>query len=799
MFSNYFKIAIRNLRKYKLYAGINISGLMIGLASCLLIGLYISLELSYDQFHQNKSNIARVTMEYSQSGTINTVATTGTRVGPRLKRTFPAVEEYVRGFMRSRIIKKDAQVFEEDRFLYADAPFFTVFSFPLLQGEAATALNSPDKIVLSESMARKYFGQENAMNKTLTIGNKDYSVSGISQDIPQNSQIKFDFVTQFDNLGKDVVAENWWTANWITYLKLKEGVALPQLQKQINSYMNSAGVRTEAGLEGTDYLHFNLEPLTKVHLYSSLAGFEPNGSIRYIYVFGSIAFLILLIACANYTNLATAQSVSRSGEIGIRKVMGASRKQLFFQFIGESSAITNIAAILAFGLSLWLIPSFNAISGKHFTVDDLLQPLPILLISAMAILVSFLAGAYPAMILSGSQVLGILKKGFNFTGSNSYLRKSLIVVQFGISVFLIIYTLVIIQQMNFLQHKKLGYEKDHVMVLPIDARIQENFEGLKTAMSGVPGVEGVTASYETPEFVEWGDGITATDEKGVHEISLNAMPVDLDFANTLGMEMAAGRDFQLADFSMMDTAQDRKNFRQPYIINESLAKKIGWSPEQAIGKTIERSEPGPVVGVVKDFHFESLHEPVKPLVMFLSKEMSRTCMVRLSGNNMQSAITGLGAVWKERVPHRPFEYHFLDEDYNKLYIAEQRSAALFTVSGGLAIILASMGLFGLATFSTVQRKKEIGIRRILGAEIMSIALLVSRNFLALVAIAILIAIPLAWYAGNEWLNGFAFRISIPAGVMVGAALAVFALAFLTVSFQAIKAALSNPVKSIRTE
>ncbi|ULQ54382.1 ABC transporter permease [Flavihumibacter fluvii] len=799
MFKNYFRIALRNLRKYKLYTIINITGLMTGLSACLLIGLYITHELSYDQFHAKKDRIARVTMEYGRSGNINTVALTGTKVGPQLKRTFPAVEAYVRTFIRSRVVKKEEKVFEESRFLYADDPFFTLFSFPLIEGDPATALNAPDKIVISQSMARKYFGQETAINKTLTIGNTDYTISGISKDVPQNSQLKFDFVTQFMNLGKDVVEENWWTANWITYLQVKDARDIPQLEKQVEAFMNTQGVRTEARLEGADFLRYKLEPLTRVHLYSPLAGFEPNGNIRYIYIFGVIAFLIVLIACANYTNLATAQSVGRSGEIGIRKVMGASRQQLFFQFIGESTTITTIAAILAFGLSIWLLPYFNTISGKAFSAEDLLQPKPVLMLSALAIAVSFLAGAYPAMVLSGNALLGVMKKGFNFTGTNSILRKSLIVLQFGISVFLIIYTLIILQQINYLQHKKLGYDKDHVLVLPVDTKMTANYATIKAAIAAVPGVEGITASYETPEFVEWGDGIRATDERGVHDVSLNAMPVDLEFTKTLGMAMIAGRDFQENDFPLMDTSNGYAHFRQPYIINESLAKKIGWTPEQAIGKTIEKNFPGPVVGVVKDFHFESLHQPVKPLVMFLDKDMARIFMVRLRGTNIPAVIARLEGVWKVRVPHRPFEYHFLDEDYNKLYIAEQRSSALFTVSGGLAILLACLGLFGLATFTTVQRKKEIGIRRILGADISNIAFLISKNFLVLVGLSILIAMPFAWYAGNEWLNAFAYRISIHAGLFIGTAAAVLLIAFLTVCFQAVKAAITNPVKSLRTE
>jgi putative ABC transport system permease protein len=799
MIRNYLKTALRNLRKNKLYSAINISGLMTGLTACLLIGVYITHELSYDKFHVNKSRIVRATMEYSNSGTVSAAATTGTKAGPQFKRTFPAIEEYVRTYIATRVVKRGDRVFEEPRFLYADNAFFKVFSFPLIKGNAADVLNAPEKIVITEATASKYFGTEDAFNKTLTIGGKDYLVSGICKNVPQNSQVKFDFVTQFLNIGNAVKEEQWWTANWVTYFLVKDKNSITRLQQQVNEYMNTREVRKEARLEGTNYLRYHLEPLTTVHLNSSLAGFEPNGNMTYIYMFAVIAGLILLIACANYTNLATAQSAGRSGEIGMRKVMGASKRQVFMQFIGESSAITFIAAALALALSILLIPYFNAITGKHFLVEDLLQPTPVIMLLIFATVVSFLAGAYPALVLSGTQIMGILKKGFNFTGTNNLLRKSLIVVQFGISVFLIIYTTIILQQMNFLQHKNLGYDKDHLLVLPVDGRMAANYQTIKEAIATVPGVEGITAAYETPEFVNWSDGIRAADEKGFHDISVNAMPVDLNFVKTLKMEMVAGRDFLESDFALMDTSNNWENFRQPFIINESLAKKIGWEPGQAIGKSIEKNTQGPVIGVVKDFNFESLHEPVKPLVIFLDRNMARTVMVRIANNDMPSVISRLEVLWKQRVEHRPFEYHFLDEDYNKLYIAEQRTSALFGVSAGLAILLACLGLFGLAAFTTMQRVKEIGIRRVLGADISSITFLLSKNFLLLVSISIFIAMPLAWYAGNQWLEDFAFRISINAWLFVAAAFIVLLIALITVSFQAIRAALANPVKSLRTE
>jgi putative ABC transport system permease protein len=799
MFRNYFKTALRNLQKNKLYSAINIFGLTIGLTACLLIGVYINHELSYDKFHTNVNRIVRVTMTYGSAGTDNAVATTGTKVGPQFKRMFPSVQEYARTFISHNVVKSGDKIFDEPRILYADEPFFKIFSFHLVEGDASTALSAPDKIIITQSMAKKYFGSEDAINKTLTSGGKDLTVSAVIEDIPQNSQLKFDFVTQFMNLGNGVKEETWWTANWVTYLLVRDEKSIPQLQQQINEYTGSQALRTDAGLKDNDYLRYNLEPLAKVHLYSSLPGFEPNSSITYIYMFALIALLILIIACANYTNLATAQSAGRSGEIGMRKVMGASKRMVFTQFMGESSVITCLAAVLAFVLSILLIPYFNNITGKQFTAEVLLQPMPIISLILFSLAVSFFAGLYPALVLSGTQITGVLKKGFSFTGGNNILRKTLIVAQFGISVFLIIYTIIILQQMHYMQTKNLGYDKDHLIVLPIGGNMSKNFQSIKDAFLQVKGVENVTASYDTPEYVGWGDGITATDEKGKHEISLNAMPVDLDFTKTTKMQIVAGRDFQQSDFALMDTANNSANYKQPYIINETLAKKIGWTPQQSIGRIIENRALGPIVGVVKDFNFSSLHDPIGPMLIFLGRGFSRNFIVRLNDNDVQSVLGRLEIVWKQRVPDRPFNYHFLDDSYNKLYLAEQRTSVLFSMAACLAIILACLGLFGLAAFTTVQRTKEIGIRRVLGADLSSITLLVAKNFLQLVGIAILIAAPLAWWAGNKWLQDYAFRIPVEVYVFIATAIVTVLIALITVSYHSLKAALMNPVKSLRTE
>ncbi|WP_299111657.1 ABC transporter permease [uncultured Winogradskyella sp.] len=800
MIKNYFKIAIRNLKKNKLYTGINIFGLSIGLSACVLISLYISSEVTYDTFHKNSDRIVRATMEYKLSSEINTAAVTGTKVGPELTRRIPGIEDYVRTYVSASAVKYNDKMFTEDRILFADPSFFKMFSFNLLQGDTSSVLDASNKIVLTASMAKKYFGTDNPIGKVINAFGRDLVVSGVCMDTPKNSQIKFDFVTQFLNLNNSVKREQWWSANWITYLLLKNSANKNAIEKQINEYMLTDLVKKEASLDGGDYLKFNLEPLLDVHLKSDLAGFEPNGNMTYIYVFIIITVLILLIAIANYTNLATAQSTTRSGEIGVRKVMGASKKQVFFQFISEATIVTIISTLIALGISILLIPYFNTITGQSFMRSELVQPLPLLLLFIFCVIVSTLAGLYPALVLSNAKVISILKKGFSSTNRNGSLKKALIIGQFAVSVFLIIFTLIIVQQMNYVQSKDLGYDKEHVVVLPIRGEMLNNFQSLREAFQQVEGVKSVTASYETPEFVEWSDGIYTVDEKGEHDVSVNAMPVDLDFVKTMGMKLVAGRDFIQTDFALMDTVTSgNKDYREPYLINETLAKRIGWTPDEAIGKTISKRVDGPVVGVVEDFHFSSLHEPIGPLLIFLGRDYSRNYMLRITSENIQGTLNRLESTWAERISAIPFDYHFLDQDYDALYESEKRSSILFSVAAGLSVLLACLGLFGLVAFSIVQRTKEIGIRKVLGANLGNIMMLISKSFLILVIIAVVIASPFAYWVSMNWLQNFTYRIEPQIYIFIIAGIVTVTVTLVTVSYHSLRAAIANPVKSLRTE
>ncbi len=800
MLKTYLKIAWRNIRKNKLYSIINLIGLTIGITCCILIGVYILDELNYDKFNTNADRIARITMEYGTGGTTQYVAQTGTKAGPQFKRTFPEVEDYTRLMKYPRVIAYEDKIFTEQNFLYADPSFFKIFSFPFVDGSTATALDENNKIVLTQSAAKRYFGNENAIGKILKVNDKDFSVSAVAENVAGNSQIQFDFVIPFNNLDASKT-EEWWTANYITYLLLHSKNDINKVKQKITAYMKQPEIRKEYGAEGSDYLAYNAEPLTWVHLHSKLDGLEPNGNITYVYILGVVALLILIIACVNYTNLATAQANGRNAEIGIRKVMGAFRLQLFAQFIGESLLITFIAVLVALLLSAQLLPMLNSITGKHLSAATIFQLKPLILVLAGLLLIGFAAGIYPALVLSGAKIIKILKTGFRFSSKNTGLRKSLIVFQFVVSVFLIVATIIILGQISYIRNKNLGYNKDHILVLPIDNRVRQDYYALKKQVSLLPQVGSVTGAYSSPVFVQWGDGITVDNGHGKINLSISAIPVDIDFIKTLGMKIVAGSDFTPADLQQLQQSNKTDHPQYTYMLNETALKKIGWTTQQAIGKQIGVGEyrQGIVKAVVKDFNFQSMHEPVGPLMIFLDTQFVRSMFVKISAGDLSHTIAQIKAIWKERVPYRPFDYSFLDDEFNNLYKTEQHTAQLFSTFGGIAILLACLGLFGLAAFTTVQRTKEIGIRKVLGASLSNITLLVSKDFIQLVSIAILIAAPVAWLAGSKWLQSFAYRISMQWWMFVIAGIIAVAIAVLTVSYHAVKAALANPVKSLRTE
>ncbi|GAB4021893.1 ABC transporter permease [Spirosoma koreense] len=801
MLKNYLKIAFRNLWRNKVFSGINVIGLSVGLASCLLLFMYITHELSYDDFQQKADRIVRVTMEYSMEGRVGKIPQTGTKVAPEFGRQFPEVEAGVRLINRDAVVINGNQQFSEKRVVFADSAFFSIFTFPLIKGNPQTALAGPNLVVLSQTTAQKYFGTDNPVGKTLRINTggsfRDYSVTGVVSDCPANSQIKYDLLTSFTTL-QAARTEEWYSANYATYLLLRKPEAIASLQAKIPGFMKTQFSKDE--MSSGNYLTYNLEPIRQVHLHSVVEGsFEPNGDLTYIYIFGSVALLILLIACVNYVNLATSRAVERAQEVGVRKVMGALQGQLFGQFIGESVIVTSVSLVLALVLASLTLPLFNTLSDRQFSIDTWFKPTNLLLLMSIGVVVSLIAGSYPALVLAGFQPIRVLKGQLKTTGAGQF-RRTLIVAQFAITSFLIVSTLLIRNQLSFIQHKKLGYNKDHVLLLPVDKQVKEKIMTLKSEFRQNADVQQVSLASESPVYINGGYSMRRTNMPDGKYKMVAGLQIDEDFIKAMNLHLVAGRDLTRTDVEQASHPDgDSLNYYH-FIPNESAVKELGWTPQEAIGQKIDMGSgrKGEIKAVVADFHFASMKQKIGPLMLF--PEMGgEVLLVKLSGSQIANTLPFLESKWRTIIPDRPFTYEFMDEEFNKLYAAESRTGQIFSLFAFLSIFLACLGLFGLSAYTTAQRKKEIGVRKVLGASVLSITLLLSKDFLKLVLIAIVIATPIAWYAMHRWLQDFVYKIDIAWWLFALAGLLAVGIALLTVSFQSIKAALMNPVKSLRSE
>ena len=792
MIKNYFKIAWRNLLRNKGFSIINITGLAFGLTCCLLLVLYLQHELSYDRFHTKADRIVRVIMDYKIGDGGAKGNFTSTKVFPEFKRQFPEVKDGVRMSGGDRLVKYGEKIFVEKNVLFADSTFFNVFDFKLISGTANEVLKAPNMIVLSKTAATKYFGTENPVGKTLLLGSKQdpYLVTAVTEDCPTNSQIQYSMLASISSFGP-LQEERYSDANYTTYLLMNKASSLQPLQQKINAFMKKENAASEFKV------NFDLEPFTKVHLYSPYDAFTPNSNINYIYIIMGVALLILIIACFTYINLSTARSAERAKEVGIRKVAGAFRLQLFWQFISESLLLTVIALIISFTLMGLALPSFNELSGAAISYNEFFNPVILVIAALFVVVIALLAGSYPALMLSGFQPIKVLKGAFKNTSSGTVLRKGLIIFQFAISVFLIISTFTIRSQMNFIQKKKLGYSRNNVLVLDIDQKLVEKIDLVKSELLSIPSVKGVSLAYESPVKIRGGYNMSGTDLSKTMGVTAN--PVDENFIDVMGLEMVAGTRLTTQDVKDASKDDYTKNYYH-FVLNESAAKALGWKPEEAVGKKmfLDESRPGEVRAVVKDFHFASLHSQIQPLVLFPGG-WSQNLFVKVDGSKTTAVIAAVEKKWKTLASHRPFSYHFLDEDYQKMYESEMRIAKVFNLFAGLAIILACLGLFGLSAYAARQRVKEIGVRKVLGASVANISVLLSSGFVKLVAVAFLIATPIAWFAMNKWLQQFSYRVNISWWVFAVAGIITVLITLLTVSFQAIKAALTNPVKSLRTE
>jgi putative ABC transport system permease protein len=793
MLKNYFKIAFRNLWRHRVFSGINILGLAVGMTACFLIFLYVRFELSYDKFHSKGDRIYRIICDIKTPTETMKPGGPSWAVGPHLMGGFPQVEATVRTTDDEILVRKGNIKFQEKKSLFADSSFFQVFDFKLIKGNPRTALNEPLNIVFSESAVKKYFGNTDPIGQTVLLTGDGFTakVTGVMKDIPENSMIQADMLVSMNTLTRKLnprLDDQWGNYGNRTYVLLKPGTNAVVFEKQIPAFLEK--------MNGTEMKELNmyptliLEKFPEAYLHSNRND-SNSGSIKNVYIFSVVAVFILLIACFNFINLTTARSAERAKEVGIRKVVGAGRRQLTAQFIGESIMVCLIAFILTLATAAILLPSFNQLAGKTVSkgVFDNMKFIGILFLSSIGI--GLLAGVYPALVLSSFKPVTVLKGRFATGTRGIVLRKGLVISQFTISIALIISTIIVYLQMNFMRSQDLGFSKDQMMV--VNSNGDPARDAFIHAVEGLPNVKSVSMSSSVPGGGNMGAYSKIQNVKGVMQIAnLDLYFVDFDYLKQFNIKMAAGRMFSRQ--FMTDTTQ-------AMILNESAVKSFGYrSAQDAVGRDFNQwGRQGKIIGVMKDFHFKSLQEEIKPLSMRIEPNGCSLVSIKVSGTSLPSTISAIESKWNTLIPARPFSYFFLDEFFDEQYKSEQRFGKLFLNFAILAIIISCLGLLGLASYSTMQRTREIGIRKVLGATIPNIVNLLSKDFLTLVGIAIIIASPIAYFAMHKWLNDFAYRIPISWWIFVAAAVAATIIAILTVSFQAIKAAVANPVKSLRTE
>ncbi|MVT09980.1 ABC transporter permease [Chitinophaga tropicalis] len=792
MLSNYLKSAGRILWRNKMTTFISLAGLTTGIACFLLLATYILNELRYDRFHEKAGRIVFSTFHYKSANDPEAVnaSETPTALVPTFKRELVEVEDGVRVYnlsYKNVLVKHGDRSFNEKKVLLADRSFFNIFTFRFLSGNSAIALNDPNSVVITSSTAKKYFGEEAPLGKTLTLNNKAWQVTGVIEDVPPYSQLKFDLLGSYSSLERSK-EEIWHSANDLSYFLLKPGADRSIVQDKINSYVAE---RFKEVIGTGNKVWFELEPLTKVHLYSQAAS---GGNIKYIYILGSVAILLLLIACINFTNLMTAKSLERTQEIGVRKALGAVRRQLFWQFMIESALVTFLAMIAGILLSGVLLPYFNYFTGMELSLRSWNGWWLSVILAGLLLVITFVAGAWPAVVLAATRpVSSLYKRSGNIT-----LRKVLVVFQFTVSIAFIIATIIAKRQLHFIKTKDTGLQRSQLIVLDKGGMEYDRLAYLKSELLQQPGVTGVTASYDSPVNVQGGYSLGAEDKPADFSLSVTAIPIEKDFVSVMGVNIAEGGNFTESDVQQVLLKGEERHYT--FMLNETAAKAMGWNPAQAVGKRVNlNGRKGTIKAVLKDFNFVSLHHTIAPIVVFPEYDYLGKIFIKTSVADARPAIAGIEKKWKEVYPDQPFEYHFLDQEYNALYRSEQRTTDVLNIFSIVTIVVSCLGLFGLAVFIAQQRTKEIGIRKILGASVAGITLLISKDFMKLVGIAVVVASPLAWYAMHRWLQDFAYRTAISWWMFLVAGVIALLIALVSVSYQAVKAAMINPVKSLRMD
>jgi putative ABC transport system permease protein len=801
MLKNQFKIALRNLSKYKAFTAINLLGLAIGLATCLLITLYVCDELSYDRYNKNADHIYRINADFQLNGSVFNRRTTPAAMAPVLVREYPQIQQAVRIFDEGKmLVKKGTETLAEQDCVYADSNFFQVFTLPLIAGDPNTALIQPESIVISETMAKKYFNSTDIIGKTLLINKETYyKVTGVMADMPAQSHVHYHFIKAMSGLA-DSRNPNWMTVNFITYILARPGVdrktiegclaqatrkyAEPQLVGFIHSSLDDLEKKG-------DHFRFVAIPLTDIHLHSTLSDEkEPTGNAEYVYIFIVIAAFILLIACVNFMNLSTARSAGRAREVSVRKVLGAHRGGLISQFLVESVLMAFSAMILAVVLVLLLFPYFKSLTGKQEVLGlfSMAWLLPCLIIATL--IVGLLAGSYPAFFLSSFQPRKVLKSNLAIGFRGGWIRNSLVVFQFAIAITLIVGTIVIYRQLDYMRSRKLGYDREQVLILHDTYSLGSHARAFRDALLKMPDVKSVTITEFLPTSVIEETQVYSKDAGNSpgNSAGLDTWSIDADYFPTLGMGMATGRNF----------SPDQPTDSSAIIINETAARLLGFS--DPLRENLYQHRAMKIIGVVRDFNAGSLRTMIKPLVFRLAPRYGAVA-IRIDTRDVSNLVSRIEDQYHalDNMEQEPFSYSFMDDDFNRLYHAEQQTGRIFATFASFAIIIACLGLFGLMTYAAEQRTREIGIRKVLGAGVTNIVSMLCSDFLKLVLLATIIAAPLAWWGMHKWLQDFAYRTNIAWWIFAAAGICAILITLTTVSFQAIKAAMANPVKSLRSE
>ncbi len=786
MLRNYFKIALRNLSRQRAFSFLNISGLAVGMAASILILLWVKDEWSYDRFHAHAGQLYRLT---SSTPDLK-AAVTPAPVAAAMQAGMPEVRKTVRLLSTDPLLGVGSRKFTEKRVFYADSTFLEVFSFPLLAGDARTALQRPDGILLTEEMARKYFGTAQALGKTIRKDNRDYfTVTGVLANVPGNSHLQFDFILPMSFIAatnEDLKGNRWGSFNFYTYVQLDENAAGPAALQKLGQRITRLYREHVPAFP----VNFQLQPITSIHLHSSLLRDVPgNGNVQYVHILGVVAVFILVVACINFMNLATARSARRAREVGLRKVVGARRHQLIWQFLSESCLISFLALVVAVVIVLILLPVFNDLSGKKLSVDvrddTLLLGLP-----AVALLTGLLSGSYPALFLSGFQPVHVLKGTLRLGNGGVLFRNALVVCQFVVSIILLVGTTVVYQQLDFIRNRNLGFDKANLLYVPVTGELWGKTQALEAALQQNLLTSAYTITQDLPTNLGTGHGSVQWEGKDPNsQPVIPTMGIDERFTQVFNVQLLSGRSFSKA--FRADTAN--------YLVNEKALQLMGMELATAVGKplTLEGVQ-GTIVGVVKDFHFKPVQQAIEPLILH-HRQWGVYVVVRTQPGQTEATIGALEKICRELNPAYPFAYNFLDQDLDNLYQSEKRISRLFNVFAALAVFISCLGLYGLSAFVAEQRTKEMGVRRVLGASLLQVLYLLSSTFARLLGIATVIALPLAWLAGNSWLQGFVYRINLGWPIFLGAILIALLTAALSVSYESVKAALANPARSLRNE